>query len=238
MATQFGFLSKLEFLQDWASSLISRINPAIVHNLEKYYVLKKVHYLSAIENMEGDYLEFGVFTGSSFCHSMRCCTKLVKLNPKIQNTRFFGFDSFSGFGTLKEDDKHPFYTDGNFETSLQQVNRRVRRVARGMTYCLIPGFFSDSLQPGPSHYGIKKSRIIFIDSDTYSSASEAFTFSIPTVQEGTFIVLDDFYSYKGSNVRGVARAFGEFLQKGGFKSRHVFTYGMGGAVYVISEITK
>jgi hypothetical protein len=87
MATQFGFLSKLEFLQDWVSILISGINPAIVHNLEKYHTLRKVHYLSAIENVEGDYLEFGVFMGSSFCHSIRCCAKLVKLNPKIQDTR-------------------------------------------------------------------------------------------------------------------------------------------------------
>lgn len=238
MATQFGFLSKLEFLQDWVSSLISGINPAIVHNLEKYHTLRKVHYLSAIENVEGDYLKFGVFTGSSFCHSIRCCAKLVKLNPKIRDTHFFGFDSFSGFGTLAEDDKHPFYTDENFETSLQQVDRRVRRVAKSITYSLIPGFFSDSLRQGPSHYGVKKSRIIFIDSDTYSSASEALTFCIPTVQEGTFIVLDDFYSYKGSNVQGVTRAFTEFLQHGCFKARHVFTYGMGGVVYVISEIAE
>jgi hypothetical protein len=41
MATKFGFLSKLEFLQDWASALIACINPAIVHNLEKYHALKK-----------------------------------------------------------------------------------------------------------------------------------------------------------------------------------------------------
>jgi len=88
MATQFGFLSKLEFLQDWVSSLISGINSAIVHNLEKCHTLRKVHYLYAIENVEGDHLEFGVFTESSFCHSMRCRTKLVKLNPKIQDTLF------------------------------------------------------------------------------------------------------------------------------------------------------
>ena len=68
MATKFGFISKLDFLQDWASSLIAGINPAIIHNIEKYYILKKVHYLSTIEGVEGDYLKFGVFTGSSFCH--------------------------------------------------------------------------------------------------------------------------------------------------------------------------
>lgn len=236
MATQFGFLSKLEFLQDWASALIAGINPAVVHNLEKYHTLKKVHYLSAIENIEGDYLEFGVFMGSSFCHSLRCYRKLAKFNLTVRNTRFFGFDSFLGFGALSEDDKHPFYIDKNFATSLRQVDKRVRRVARGITYKLIPGFFSDSLVTGPNSYGIEKSKIIFIDSDTYSSASEALTFCLPTVQEGTFIVLDDYYSYRGSEERGVARAFAEFMQQGCFKARQVFTYGMGGVVYVISVV--
>jgi hypothetical protein len=234
MATKFGFLSKLEFLQDWASSLIANINPAIVHNLEKYHTLKKVHYLSTIEDVEGDYLEFGVFTGSSFCHSIRCYRNLAKLNPKALNTRFYGFDSFAGFGTLAEEDKHPFYTDENFATGLPSVDRRVRTVAGTLSYKLVPGFFSDSLKHGPDYYEIKKSRVIFIDSDTYSSANEALTFCLPTVQEGTFIVLDDFFSYRGSEQRGVARAFAEFIARGQLKVRQVFTYGMGGVVYVVS----
>lgn len=62
MASKFGILSKLEFLQGWASRIIAGNNPTVIHNLEKYYVLKKVHYLSAIEDVAGDYLEFGVFT--------------------------------------------------------------------------------------------------------------------------------------------------------------------------------
>ena len=234
MATKFGFLSRLEFLQDWVSLLIASINPAVVHNIEKYYTLKKVHYLSAIEDVEGDYLEFGVFTGSSFCHSIRCCRKTMRMKPNALTTRFFGFDSFAGFGTLTDDDKHPFYTDENFTTSLPQVDRRVGRVAGGTTYRLVPGFFSDSLKAGPGYYGIEKSRIVFIDSDTYSSASEALTFCLPTVQQGTFVVLDDNYSYRGSEERGVARAFAEFVEQGKLKVRHVFTYGMGGSVYIIS----
>jgi hypothetical protein len=48
MASKFGFIAKLEFLQDWASSFIAGINPAITHNLEKNHALKKAHYLSAI----------------------------------------------------------------------------------------------------------------------------------------------------------------------------------------------
>jgi hypothetical protein len=55
------------------------------------------------------------------------------------------------------------------------------------------------------------------------------------VQLGTFIILDDYYSYKGSTSKGVTKAFDEFLSNTGIKVRRVFTYGMGGAVFVVSE---
>ncbi len=237
MTTQFGILSKINFLQDFASALIARINPAIIHNLEKYSILKKVHYLSAIEDIEGDYLEFGVFTGSSFCHSIRCSRSLLKLNKNIKNTKFYGFDSFAGFGDLSPEDKHPFYTDGNFDTSFSKVNKRVSHVAGcDFDVKLIPGFFSESLKAGAASTGISKSRIVFIDSDTYSSAREALEFCAPTVQEGTFIILDDYFSYRGSEQRGVARAFAEFVAANHLKTRQLFTYGMGGGVFVISEV--
>lgn len=234
--SQFGILSKLNFLQNWASTIIARVNPAIIHNIEKYSALKKVHYLSAIEGIEGDYLEFGVFTGSSFCHSIRCCKNLLKLNPNLKSTSFFGFDSFEGFGELDKDDKHPFYTDQNFATSFDKVQKRVKSVSGPFKFKLIKGFFSDSLKNGPTSLGIKKSRIVFIDSDTYSSSKDAFNFVINTIQEGTFIVLDDYYSYKGSESKGVALAFNEFIVKGKFNIRHVLNYGMGGVVYIISKI--
>ena len=166
MATKFGFLSRLNFLQDIASALIAHVNPAIVHNLEKYSALKKVHYLSAIEGIEGDYLEFGVFTGSSFCHSIRCARSLISLNENIKFTKFYGFDSFAGFGDLGDEDKHPFYSDENFATSFSEVNKRAEKVAgREFDFKLISGFFSESLKSGAVGFGISKSRIIFIDSE-------------------------------------------------------------------------
>ncbi|SVD18472.1 uncharacterized protein METZ01_LOCUS371326, partial [marine metagenome] len=97
MSNKFGFLSKLDFLQDFASVFIASLNPAVVHNLEKYMALKKVHYLSSIEDIDGDYIEFGIYTGSSFCHSIRCVKKLAKINSSINSTSFYGFDSFEGF---------------------------------------------------------------------------------------------------------------------------------------------
>lgn len=236
MASNFGFLAKLEFLQVVVSRIIAGVNPAVIHNIEKYLALKKVHYLTAVEHLEGDYLEFGVFTGSSFTHSIRCTRKLESIYPEISKSRFLGFDSFQGFGDIESDDEHPFYTDENFGTSFVSVQKRVNKVS-GEYFCkLVKGFFNDSLLPGPDHYDIRKIRIAFIDSDTYASSKDALSFISSAVQEGTYVVLDDFYSYRGSRKRGVARAFDEFLVESNVSVRKVFSYGMGGAVFVIDSV--
>ena len=54
MAGPFGVLPGLELLQNCASALIAGLNPAVVHNLAKYMALKKVHYLSAMEDVDGE----------------------------------------------------------------------------------------------------------------------------------------------------------------------------------------
>ena len=130
MKSKFGILSKLYFLQNIVSSFISKINPAIIHNIEKYMAIKKAHYLSIIEDLEGDYLEFGVFNGSSFSHSIRCFKALNYLNPN-KNVSFYGFDSFEGFGKLEDEDKHSFYTDQNFEVDYKSVLNRVKKYQKG-----------------------------------------------------------------------------------------------------------
>lgn len=238
MKSKFGILHKLNFLQDFASLFIAGINPAVTHNLEKYYALKKVHYLSAIEDLEGDYLEFGVFTGSSFAHSIRCARKHLRFNNKLNKIKFYGFDSFSGFGDVADSDNHQYYIDENFKSDFDRVHLRINNMAGNFKFKLVKGFFRESLKYGPSSFGIRKARIIFIDSDTYSSAKEALAFCCTIVQQGTFIILDDYFSYKGSYKAGVARAFNEFVKTFGFSVRQVFTYGMGGSVYIISSMPK
>jgi hypothetical protein len=239
MATQFGLLARFDILQDVVSWGLASMNPAVIHNIGKYLALKKVHYLTAIEHLEGAYLEFGVFNGSSFCHSIRCCRSLASLNPRLLDDEFVGFDSFGGFGNLADDEKHPFYTDANFATSLSRVERRARRAARGkLRFRLVPGFFRDSLACGAAAMGLTKARVIFIDSDTFSSASEALTFCEPLVQEGTYIVLDDYFSYRGSRNKGVAHAFNLFVERCGADCRQVVTYGMGGVVWVVSTLSR
>ena len=51
-------------------------------------------------------------------------------------------------------------------------------------------------------------------------------------------MLDDYFSYQGREDRGVRRAFSEFIDASGIKARHVFTYGMGGVVFVVSKVAQ
>lgn len=226
---------QFEIFQIIASKIISGINPAITHNIEKYKAIKKTVYLNSLEQNKGDYVEFGVYKGSSMSHTIRCFKKTKHLNPNQAKTRFFGFDSFDGFGELDNSDQHPFYVDQNFKTEYISVNNRIKKAIGnwGAGYELIKGFFEETLVK--SNYGIKKIRIAFIDSDTYGSSKLAFKFIQDKISTGTHIILDDFYSYNGDSTKGVAGAFYEFIDLNNIQYRKIFDYGMGGVVIVISQ---
>jgi hypothetical protein len=230
----FTIISKMSFLQNIASIFISRINPAVTHNVEKYFAIKKIVYLNSAEQQEGDYLEFGVFTGSSFCHTIRCLMGCEDFNPNQSKSRCFGFDSFDGFGELPDQDMHPIYVDQNFKTEFKIVKKRVdKTIGNWSQATLIKGFFDKTLNVDPSEYGIGKARIVFIDSDTYSSSKAAFNFIKNIVQPGTHIILDDFFSYKGNPSKGVACAFNEFMDQSSLNYRKILDYGMGGIAVVL-----
>jgi O-methyltransferase len=113
----FQLISKLYFLQNLLGWFITKlIPPFLVHNLGKYFTLKKAFYLTGLEDLKGDYIEFGVFTGSSMACALQAArsTRVPYAHKKIG---FFGFDSFEGFGELDEKDKNPFYTNLNLQTN-------------------------------------------------------------------------------------------------------------------------
>ena len=147
--------------------------------------------------------------------------------------KFYGFDSFEGFGSLEEVDEHPFYTDVNFSTNYQKVYARINKLVNDNNFLLVKGFFDDTLT---EKCITDKSRIIFIDSDTYSSAKMAIEYTQKSIQEGTIIILDDYYSYKGSLKKGVAGAIKEFSEKQNITLRQIDSYGMGGVIVIVSKI--
>jgi O-methyltransferase len=234
----FQFLSKLYALQNLLSVFVSSISPVFVHNLGKYLALKKAFYLTGLEGLQGDYLEFGVFTGSSFVCALNC-SRRSGIRHAHRKMRFFGFDSFQGFGELAEIDQHPFYKDINFETSYNSVSKRILRAAgaRRNNVILTEGFFNETLRQGPDRYGIEKVSIVLIDNDTYSAALDCLTFCTDVMQEGAILIADDSFSYRGSSVKGVNGAIASWLETNPHISlRKLSGYGMGGEMYIVSEI--
>ena len=138
--------SRAFFLQDLVAKFVGLLPPVIAFNLAKYDALKKAFYLTSLEGVQGDYLEFGVYTGSSLSAAINYTKK--SFLPRDRPMRYFGFDSFQGFGNLLEEEKnHPFFKDTNFTTSEEMVRKRVsRKVSDKSRVQLIPGFYEQTLK--------------------------------------------------------------------------------------------
>lgn len=242
MASKFpvmiSILKNFLFFQNVASFVLSKIPATVEHNIQKYQALRKAFYLTALEQLHGDYLEFGVFTGSSFVYALRVSRKFRFLG-KV-GTRFFGFDSFAGFGKVGEDDSHPFYLDSNFAVNEGKIIRNIKRHAKDQKVELIKGYFENTLEGhSPSEFGIKLARVILIDCDLKVASKLALNYVKPILQAGTVIVLDDFFSYKGNSSLGTAGAFHEFIKANPHICfRRMFDYGYGGVVYIVSSIEE
>lgn len=217
------------FIQDLYISFNSFASPEIIHNTEKHNALKKALFYKEIEGINGDYLEFGVYEGTSIKGAASYWKKIGS-----SKMRFFGFDSFKGMDP-KKGDEHPFYTKFDFSTDYHIIRKRMKNFPE---IKLVPGFFNESLKEGASKYGINKTSIVMVDCDLYSSAKESFKFIAPLMQKGTILILDDYFNYLAQRDKGVRAAFSEFLKANKLDAEQIFTYGIGGAVFVITRVGK
>ena len=144
-----------------------------------------------------NYFEFGVADGISF--------KWWASNNKNQDSRFFGFDTFTGlpedFGVMKKSD---YNTKGNFPA----VNDSRCKFVPGMFQDSLPGFFNN--------FDFTKRSVFHMDADLYSSTLYVFTFLAYKFKPGDIIIFDEF---------GVPthefRAFNDFIASYQFKFEYL-----------------
>jgi len=229
------FLKSSFFLSNLASWSMTKIPAVVEHNVEKYWAIKKAFFITALEHLEGDYLEFGVFTGGSFVCALRAHRSLRFLG-EIE-TKFYGFDSFSGFGKVSEDDKHPFYQNSTFSVNEEKVVKNIKKRAGDLPVQIVSGYFEDTLRGKTAQsLGVRKARVVLIDCDLKEPTILSLDFLAPVLQEGTIVIMDDFFSYKGSESRGVAGGFSEFCKKNpDILWRKICDYGYGGVAYIVSS---
>ncbi len=166
-------------------------------------------------HIAGNYLEFGVWKGRSFTKAYHLWHSLFARKGKLSEMEFFAFDSFQGLpeitspqdntGEFKKGDY--FFSQESFERALQNSGVDKRRVH------IIPGWFSDTLtgKQGESIH-TKKAAIAWIDCDLYESTVPVLAFLTTRIQDGTVLIFDDWFAFRGHPDRGQQRAFSEWLR--------------------------
>jgi hypothetical protein len=223
------------WLQTLAARLIVAVPPAIEHNIEKTRAIKKAFYFAFLEQIAGDYLEFGVYEGTSLIAAFESDRKFRL--PNAPRT-FWGFDSFAGFKYFDERDQHPFFLEGEFAGNYRQTERRIARHFKGQAnWKLVKGYFEETLKNKCApDFGIEKISVALIDCDLGTPALLALNFMAPALQNGSVLILDDYFAYGGSRAAGVAGAFQQFQREHPqWVFRRLFDYGHGGQGFVLAE---
>ena len=157
----------------------------------------------------GDYLEFGVYVGSSLL-----CMHRASNTVGLGSLRLFGFDSFQGLPDAAAKEDEGLWQPGSFRAELGVAREHLTRGGIDWSRTvLVPGWFEDTLRPELARrIGIEKAGVIMIDCDIYSSALTALRFCAPLIRDRAAVFFDDWDSGDlAAKGLGERRAFEEFL---------------------------
>lgn len=218
-----------------------QIVPApVIHNLQKAHALKMLFWHCAVDQLSGNYLEFGVAHG----HSMRAAYLAEKSSfsktigvRRIPRT-LIGFDTFEKFVSSSVLDVHSTWEGDLFNLPLHTIKRRFRKNPNVcFVKCDASTLADEKSFVRQEELGIiGKSAIILFDMDLYEPTLGALRWSRQTFQQGTFLVFDEFFSFAGNPNKGECLAFTKFLEENPDVSvREVDTYGAGGKIFVVAS---
>lgn len=158
----------------------------------------------------GDYVEFGVYNGTS----MTCMfTALSRLG--LNQVALFGFDSFMGLPPEASHEDGGVWKPGQFACPKEvAVQNLISGGVPPERVHLVEGWYKDTLEKAPADYGIKNVSCVLIDSDTYSAARLALEFIFPVLDSVAALIFDD-WKLNDLDIKGMGeyRAFNEFLDQ-------------------------
>ncbi|AMK75095.1 MULTISPECIES: TylF/MycF/NovP-related O-methyltransferase [Methylomonas] len=161
--------------------------------------------------LQGDYLEFGVFEGKTFSYAFKIMARL------FPDMKFVALDSFEGLPEPKGIDAKNNYTSGfykgqfacdidTFESNLRANGLDMSRVS------MIKGWFDSSLSPnGHAYHNISKVAAAWVDCDLYESTVPVLAFLTNRLSVGSVLLFDDWRCYRNLPDFGQQRACREWL---------------------------
>jgi hypothetical protein len=194
------------------------IDQIIRRQFDRFTMYERAADFVNYEAVEGDILEFGVFGGVS----LALLAKVQSFDPKGMTRKIAGFDSFQGLPPSEE--PHARWRTGDcarvhaWHPTLDKGKAVNAEVTRDLfERCGLP---QPELEIGPFQETLARTvslkyravAILHIDCDLYESTKVVLESVAPILQEGTVLLFDEWFSYKGNPGRGEARAYLEFLK--------------------------
>jgi len=184
---------------------------------------------------KGDYLEFGVWKGGSLCSAFY----QAKRYKNLQEMRFYAFDSFEGLPSVEGlDAQSKDFSQGEYACSLEGVKANLKDWGVDTNrFDFIKGWFKDTLnEETRKKLKIKTAAVVYIDSDLYESAQLVLDFITPYISDGTILIFDDWYCFRGHPDRGEQKAFREWLEKNQkWQAISYHQFGWMGNSFIINE---
>lgn len=190
------------------------------------------------EYVPGDYLEFGVFRGSSFVTAYHAITTAVRdwssrerahmaysnkgraeeafLKVKRNEIRFFAFDSFQGLPEPRGVDKlSARFSRGRYDCTEEQFRQILTDNGVDLgEVIIVRGFYEDTLtDEAKKKHKLAAASIVMIDCDLYSSTKVVLDFIRDLIVEGTVLIFDDWFNFKANPNLGEQRACREWLEE-------------------------
>lgn len=227
------FLARYYLDEEWDSmALLVPVEALKQKQREALLYLKTTVGLETI----GDYLEFGVFNGTSLG-----CMFQVLQEFGLNQVRLFGFDSFEGLPETDAEEDIGVWDAGGFKCHIEVTKERLTRLGIDWNRTfLIKGWFSDTLKPEfCQQYQIKKTNLIMVDCDMYSSTVDVLKFCEPLVRDQAVIFFDDWNSDGlASRNLGEKKAFDEFLQAHPeFTAQEFGSYHVNSICFIVTRTT-
>ncbi len=164
----------------------------------------------ARHSIEGDYCEFGVYTGRSFVQAYQAITQTSK------ETKFFAFDSFEGLPQPKDKDSvYLQFSKGGFAATQKEfVENLGKHDVLMSSVKIVPGWFSEVLSASlAEEIALSQVAIALIDCDFYNSTVPVLEFLTNLLVDGSIIIFDDWYVFRGHPDLGPQSAFQEWQIK-------------------------
>jgi len=176
--------------------------------LSELGIINQAFQFAAINNVEGDYFEFGLYRGKTFRFAHR-----MKRRYKFGKMILWGFDSFQGLPEIT-DERDNIWRQGAFHCSESELRAILKKHRfKEDEYVLVPGFYKDSLNDLlHERLNGRTSSVVYIDCDLYESTAQVLAFIERYLVNGTIVCFDDFYNYKGASDQGEQKALAEFLE--------------------------